>query len=92
MTLSAPSKVLLSAAQNPVKSITPGYRETDLDLLSLEASRPIVLSIPSSPTSDDEPPSPSSPKQRRQLFCQIAVSYAALTLYIPPLPPPSLHL
>jgi hypothetical protein len=84
ITPSEPEKVAISVSQ---KTITSGRSETDLDLLSLEAGRPVLLRVPSSSTSDDEFTTPG--KQRRHLFCQIAVSYAALTLYS--LPPPSCH-
>ena len=74
--LSPPSKVALSSAQNPLRSITPGYRETDIQTLIESAP------VPSSPEEEREVFSfPDSVERKRELYRQIAVSYAALTLY-----------
>lgn len=74
--LSPPSKVALSSAQNPLRSITPGYHETDIQTLIESAP------VPSSPEEEREGFSfPGSLEIKRELYRQIAVSYAALTLY-----------
>ena len=76
--LSPPSKVALSSAQNPLRSITPGYRETDIQTL--------IESAPAPPSPEDERDVFSFPdplERKRELYRQIAVSYGALTLYYP---------
>ena len=79
-----PLKVVYSAAQNPLRSITPGYRETDIQLLTMEAGRP---SLHRSPSIEEEKDfilnEPDRREKRCEIYRQIAVSYSALTLYLP---------
>ena len=82
--LSTPSKVAFSSAQNPLKSITSGYRETDIQLLTMEAGRPEFERRNSSNDFERElSPCLDSTEKKRELYRQIAVSYSALTLYSP---------
>ena len=74
--LSPLSKVSLSSAQNPMRSITPGYMETDIKTL--------IESAPSSVSPDVEQSHfwfPEFVERRRDIYRQIAVAYAMLTLY-----------
>jgi len=80
--LSTPSKVAFSSAQNPLRSITPGYRETDIQLLSMEAGKP-SLNRSMSEDSEAQVSSFPDPVERKwEIYRQIAVSYSALTLYL----------
>ena len=82
--LSTPSKVAFSAAQNPLRSITPGYCETDIELLSMEAGRPRLERSMSEDSEREVSTFPDSVERKRELYRQIAVSFSALTLYFPP--------
>jgi hypothetical protein len=82
--LSIPSKVVFSSAHNPLRSITPGYRETDIQLLTSEAGRPELERRNSSNDFERQASSYSaSAEKKRELCRKIAVSYSALTLYSP---------
>jgi hypothetical protein len=75
--LSPPSKVALSASQNPLRSTTPGYRETDIQLLTMEAG----IAIPSPPPEEREVSTyPDAAERKRELYRRIACSYSAFTL------------
>jgi hypothetical protein len=77
--LSPPSKVAYSTSQNPLRSTTPGYRETDIQLLTMEAG----IAIPNSPTEEREVSTyPDAAERKRELYRQIACSYSAFTLYV----------
>src|ERR1700737_3235332 len=81
--LSTPSKAAFSGAQNPIRSITPGYRETDIQFLTMEAGRPI---LPRNPSSDEVADmdvlsrAGRDVEARKELYRQIAVSFGAFTL------------
>src|SRR5271163_4145781 len=78
--LSPPSKVAFSSAQNPLRSVTPGYRETDINLLTIEAGRPLVERRSSTDTETDEEDEPPDPVAAKWEFRrQIAVTYSAMT-------------
>jgi hypothetical protein len=77
--LSTPSKVALSLAQNPMRSITPGYMETDIKFL--------IESTSSTVSPDEEQVHfefPQSVDRKREIYRQIAVAYAMMTLYLFP--------
>jgi hypothetical protein len=80
--LSTPSKVAFSSAQNPLRSITPGYRETDIQLLTMEATRPTFQQIPSSESEREVSTYPDVAEQKREIYRQIAVSFSSFTLYL----------
>src|ERR1700738_3619618 len=80
MTPSTPSRVAFSSAQNPLKSITPGYRETDVKLLTEEVVRPILSPTPSSEDEERGLFTPDDGWRYRDLYCQISLSYAVFTL------------
>ena len=82
--LSPPSKVALSAAQNPLRSITHGFCETDIELLAMEAGRPRLERSMSEDSEREVSTFPDSVERKRELYRQIAVSFSALTLYFPP--------
>jgi len=79
--LSPPSKVAFSSAQNPLRSVTPGYRETDINLLTIEAGRPLIERRSSTDTEEDGEDEPDPIAAKWELRRQIAVTYSALTLY-----------
>src|SRR5271154_5457826 len=82
--LATPSKVALSAAQNPRRSTTLGYCETDIQLLSMEAGKPRLERSMSEDSERAVSTFPESVERKRELYRQIAVSFSALTLYFPP--------
>jgi hypothetical protein len=74
--IATPTKVALSSAQNSTQAITPGYMETDIELLSVEAGHHPLL-----PAEEREVAQvPDARERNRELFRQIAVSFCALTL------------
>jgi hypothetical protein len=82
--LPAPSKVALSAAQGQLRSTTPGYRETDIQLLTMEAGQP-MLSHGVSFTANDQDISVggAQSEERIELYREIAASYCCFTLFPP---------
>jgi len=82
--LPAPSKVALSAAQGQLRSTTPGYRETDIQLLTMEAGQP-MLSHGVSFTANDQDISVGGAQSEEQieLYREIAASYCCFTLFPP---------
>jgi len=81
--LSTPSKVALSAAQNPRRSTTLGFCETDIQLLSMEAGKPRLNRSMSADSEREVSTFPDPVERKRELYRQIAVSYSAFTLYLP---------
>ena len=81
--LSTPSKVAFSTAQNPLRSTTSGYRETDIQLLAMEAGRPRLERSLSEDSERQVSTVPDAMERKRELYRQIAASYSALTLYFP---------
>jgi len=84
--LSTPSKVAFSSSQNPLRSTTPGYCETDIQLLTIEAGRPLIQRTDSEEL--ERNPSEShfnAIERKREFYRKIAVSYSALTLYAIPI-------
>jgi hypothetical protein len=72
------TKVALSSAQNPTRATTPGYDETDIELLAVEAGRTVD---PLLPAEEREVAAVLDYGERKcELFRQIACSFCALTL------------
>jgi hypothetical protein len=76
--IATPTKVALSSAQNPTRAITPGYLETDIELLAVEAGRTMDPLLPAEEREVAAVPDPGA--RRWELFRQIACSFSALTL------------